>query len=969
MGRVLRLTTLGAIDLRDGRGHPIREVLAQPKRVALLTYLVLEGHRAGGDGLVSRDKLLALFWPESDDARARNTLSQALHHLRAELGADVIESRGAAALCVRRDLLWCDATEFTDALAKGDTELALDMYRGEFCPMLFTDGAPDLDEWIDARRRELRAHALAAARAVAEQLATNGDAPGAARAARRALALRPDDEGDVRVLLGILEQAGDVAGALLAYQEYAKRLASELETEPSVETKRLVETIRRRREHAATAGASVQEPAEPVAPLLRLAPRSRRPRNWIAAAFVLVVLGGVGALGLRGLRGGTPQRRTIAVFPFTLQSGATFSYLRGGMVDMLSAKLDGAAGFHAIDPRSVVAAVAGHDPSTPLSADASQRIARQLGARWYISGAVIEVAGRLQLNGTLIDLDADAATGATPVATASVSGDTAALFELVDDLAGRMLARLASGRDTTLTRLAAVTTHSLPALKRFLDGERELRAGRDAQAAAAFREATVLDTGFALAQYRLAMTGSWVNARGAENPTELAAAASRRAARLSPLARDLVTAYRAYRESRGSEAERLYRDVTEGHPDNVEAWFMLAETLFHYNMQRGRSPMEAWPVFQRVLTLDPANAHAMVHLARLAAADGLVSELDSLKRRYLAQHADAERALEMRALDAYLRDDTQARRAIALAARDVDEFVVSSLIQSAILFARNLDAARDLADPALPAGAVAGPRDLRQRYFSELGLAGGQWARSATQTPGLAVDDTWFLELQAMLAGDPFFASSPARLTALRDTLVARDAYRAPSPPGRPATDLRLGRIWHAYLVGLLSARMQDTMATNRALSILDASGDGQHAATARDLGHALRAEIARTRREYGRALEELARFTFDVSAPGDPLIAHWGVRERFLRAELLHALNRDAEALPLYNSFMGTYDAPYMAAAHFRQGEIHERLGNRERAVFHYGRVVSLWRDADAEFQPVVERTRRSLAVLRAAK
>lgn len=957
---MLRLTTLGAIDLRDGRGHPIREVLAQPKRVALLTYLVLEGHRAGGDGLVSRDKLLALFWPESDEARARNTLSQALHHLRAELGADVIESRGAAALCVRRDLLWCDATEFSDAIAKGDAELALDMYRGEFCPTLFAEGSPELEQWMDERRREMRTRALAAARGAAEQFATRGDAAGAARAARRALSLHPEDESDVRVLLGVLEQAGDVAGALLAYQEYAKRLASALETEPSAETKRLIETMRRRREQAATAGVSVEDAPEPVAPLLRLAPQLRRSRNWIAAAIALVALAGVATLGLSSLRGGTPQRRTIAVFPFTLQNGATFSYLRGGMVDMLSAKLDGATGFHAIDPRSVVAAVADHDPSTPLSADVSARIARQLGARWYISGAVIEVAGRLQLNGTLVDVDAGPGTPA--IATASVSGDTAALFELVDDFAGRMLVRLTSGRDTALTRLAAVTTHSLPALKRFLDGERELRAGRDAQAAAAFRDATILDTGFALAQYRLAMTGTWVYARGAENPAALAAAASRHAQRLTPLARDLVTAYRAYKELRGGEAERLYRGVTDGHPDNVEAWFMLGETLFHYNMWRGRSPMEAWPAFQRVLALDPANAHATIHLARLAAAHGLSRELDSLRRPYLTQHPDAERALEMRGLDAYLRDDAHARKEVAVAARDIDELVVNALIQAAILFAQNPDAARDLAAPALRPAVALASRELQQRYFSELGLAGGQWARGATQIPGHVVDDTWLFEVQAMLAGDPFFAVPRVRIAALRDSLAGRHTFAAPAPPGAP-TDPRIGAVWQAYLVGLLSARLGDTTAANRSLATFNASGDGLHAAAARELGHALRAELARTRGDYSRALDELARFTFDVSAPGIPLVAHWGERERFLRAELLHALKRDDEALPWYDSFLGAYDAPYIAASHFRRGEIYEKRGDRERARFHYTRFVSLWRNADAEFQPLVERARRALA------
>src|SRR5438445_2010691 len=220
---LLRLTTLGAIDLRDRRGHPIQEVLAQPKRVALLVYLTLEGRRE----LVPRDRLLALFWPESDAAHARNTLSQALHHLRHALGADVIASRGATAVGVRGEQLWCDASEFTDALERGDVELALDLYRGEFCPTLFASGAPELDEWLDTRRRRLRTQALAAARAVPERLTARGDAVGAARAARRALAMQPDDEADVRALLGILERCGDVTGALLAYQQYERRLAAE----------------------------------------------------------------------------------------------------------------------------------------------------------------------------------------------------------------------------------------------------------------------------------------------------------------------------------------------------------------------------------------------------------------------------------------------------------------------------------------------------------------------------------------------------------------------------------------------------------------------------------------------------------------------------------------------------------------------------------------------------------------------
>jgi len=79
-------------------------------------------------------------------------------------------------------------------------------------------------------------------------------------------------------------------------------------------------------------------------------------------------------------------------------------------------------------------------------------------------------------------------------------------------------------------------------------------------------------------------------------------------------------------------------------------------------------------------------------------------------------------------------------------------------------------------------------------------------------------------------------------------------------------------------------------------------------------------------------ALRELDDFAFDLPAPGrnSPL----GSSERFLRAELLLALHRDAEALTWYES-TPTYDTPYMAAAQLRQAQIQGHLGNRERQAF----------------------------------
>ena len=76
-----RLRVLGSVDLRGPDGQVLEAVVLQPKRLALLVYLVLT---AGG--LRRRDSVLALFWPELAEDQARGALRQSLYFLRHALG-------------------------------------------------------------------------------------------------------------------------------------------------------------------------------------------------------------------------------------------------------------------------------------------------------------------------------------------------------------------------------------------------------------------------------------------------------------------------------------------------------------------------------------------------------------------------------------------------------------------------------------------------------------------------------------------------------------------------------------------------------------------------------------------------------------------------------------------------------------------------------------------------------------------
>jgi tetratricopeptide (TPR) repeat protein len=86
------------------------------------------------------------------------------------------------------------------------------------------------------------------------------------------------------------------------------------------------------------------------------------------------------------------------------------------------------------------------------------------------------------------------------------------------------------------------------------------------------------------------------------------------------------------------------------------------------------------------------------------------------------------------------------------------------------------------------------------------------------------------------------------------------------------------------------------------------------------------------------------------------------GAREVFLRAQALHALGRYDEAAEWYTPRRGL---GFLAPSHYYRGEMYQEMGDTEKALWHYGAFVELWRDADPEYQPVVEQVRERMARL----
>jgi DNA-binding SARP family transcriptional activator len=238
---MLKFRTLGSIELQRVEGCRIESVLHHPKRLALLAYLC----SSHPPQMCRRDTLVALLWPELDEAHARGALRQELYQLRRALGAGTVCGERADAIGVSADHVWCDVREFEAALDEGRNAEALELWHGEFLPGLHLHGG-EFERWLDEVRDRLSRRTVEAARQLVADAEAAGDVAAAIGWAHRLTDLAPWDETGWQRLMMLLDRQGDRGGALRAFDTLARRLRTELEVDPSAETRALMERIRDR---------------------------------------------------------------------------------------------------------------------------------------------------------------------------------------------------------------------------------------------------------------------------------------------------------------------------------------------------------------------------------------------------------------------------------------------------------------------------------------------------------------------------------------------------------------------------------------------------------------------------------------------------------------------------------------------------------------------------------------------------
>ncbi len=662
-------------------------------------------------------------------------------------------------------------------------------------------------------------------------------------------------------------------------------------------------------------------------------------RRWtpiaLGALTALVIVGGW--LGYRAWANRSPVRsgaELIAVLPFST-AGSGVELLGEGMVDLLSTNLNAVGGIATVDPRTVLTRWK-KQGSTDRAAGIS--VGRSLEAGSVLMGSVVSDGTNVRINAELTSVTGEA------LARAQVNGSSQNLLALVDSLSLALLRDIWRSREPVPSlHVGAITTNSVDAIRAFLAGEKSYREANWDSAIAAFSRAVELDSTFALANFRLALSYGWTG--GWQTPRSLAAtqAAVRFAQRLPERDRALLTGYNLFTQAK-IEAVDSMRRYLANYPKDTDGWFMLADAQYHMNPLLGLTPERLRAPFDTVIRLDPTLVPAYIHPIEA-----------TLMRRDSAAYARYVRVLDSVVGDSEAAQFKIAGRAVWGPDRDSAmaqlAHAQAGLTGSAVIseyFSPQPDV--NVVDRALASQfarmegtrPTAAAEALISRVMVYVGL--GQLARAKAMTDSLMTLSRDF-GFSAML--QPVFAGLVPPDSVRQ---VMEGIQRAPLTYPQVAmtrANIELSRGNAAAAQRVLDEGLKQTgeMYTPEFKAVLRAYR-GWADVVAGDTANGLR-----------RIEEELRKAgTLGIS---------WATSNlRFHYAGILasRAETRDKGIALLQNTFSGGSDIMYLPLTFLLAGRALEDAGRRAEAAEAYGQFIRLWKNADPSLQSRVEEAREGL-------
>jgi DNA-binding SARP family transcriptional activator/TolB-like protein len=955
-------------------GIPLGGAASQKRALALLSTLAVSG-----EGGLSRDRLVALLWPESSEERARHSLTQLMYAARRAVEIDdLFLSEGDVRL--NPDRITSDVGELDGAIARGDLEEAVAQFQGPFLDGFYLSGSAPFEQWVEVQRARVAERVADAL----EQLGNAAEAAGETRRVvewrRRLAAMRPLDAHAAVLLMNSLAAAGDRAGALQHATLHATMLREELGLDPDPVVEELAAKLRDpvvwtpatpdralRAVEAAKRDASLEvvheAPSPPVAnngsdvPAGRALgvwkPPRRMRHRWLPAAALLVAAAVVALIVWPNRRAPVDAlavRQDVVVAPFRVTGAdAALHYLREGMVELLSTRLADDTAARSVDAGAVLAAwrAAGLLTTTDVPRDTLVGLARELGASRLVTGSVVGAPSHVIISASVIA----AASGAVS-AQASVEGPADSLTELVDRLAARLLVSEAGDNE----RLADQTTSSLSALRAYLDAQSAYLRRDYTSAQRAYVHALQGDSTFALAALHLAI----VSERLGDHDGVRRAVARAWPYRTALAERDLAQLValggpRYPAPSPDSELIDAWRRVVRITPNRADGWLEFGARLFHDGAVAGvASPdTEARVALRRALALHGDTAAAQRYLLQIDSrnhAPTLPSSLVMSGAQFAARRPFAP---FLRWHAARTRGDTAVQRVMRDTLWRLGRANLRAIVQASQF--DGLGAGDAEAASRILVARVGSDAERHDALMTAHSLAsnGGRpkAARAvANQMANVGTDVRAPLRLHVL---DALYAQGDTALGATAAAELARGVERS-------VADIASTALADGCVLAQWRLAHGDTSEVGQAIATLHAARSSDAAGPAAACATLLQAwlDVVTGRADARKRLDQTSALAFtpvtagEVSAYAPILLAR--LQERLGdRRRALEVLRR--------RPYMAGWPA-YLATAWAEEGRLAEATADSSAARRAYERYLALRSDPEPEVLPSVDSVRRRL-------
>jgi DNA-binding SARP family transcriptional activator len=238
---MLHLATLGGLAL-EGDCGPLGGAALRPRPLALLALVACAGLRG-----ITRDKVMAYIWPDSDAGHARNCLKQTLFVLRRDLHRDPFLNNPAM-LWLDPQVISVDCREFLQAVEQRAFRTAVELYRGPFLEGFHLGGGhAEFERWIEEERARLAHRYELSLQALATSAEAANDPALAVEWWQRLAEHDPFSSRNALGLMKALVAIGNRAGALRYAERHRRLLREELNAEPDTGERAFVKLLLERK--------------------------------------------------------------------------------------------------------------------------------------------------------------------------------------------------------------------------------------------------------------------------------------------------------------------------------------------------------------------------------------------------------------------------------------------------------------------------------------------------------------------------------------------------------------------------------------------------------------------------------------------------------------------------------------------------------------------------------------------------